>query len=69
VNTLEHVWGYFKKSADEDDKQHFFSLLDELRSAEDDTFDEITNEMKQFLQNLLQKYPSNYLSRSTFIKK
>lgn len=24
IITLEHVWGYFKKTADESDKQHFF---------------------------------------------
>lgn len=27
-NTYEHVWGYFKKTATAEEKQHFFVLLD-----------------------------------------
>ncbi len=68
-NTLEHVWGYFKKSADEVDKQHFFSLLDTLRESDEEYFDEVPYEIDLFLQFLLQKYPSEYLSRSTFIQR
>jgi uncharacterized protein YbgA (DUF1722 family) len=69
INTLEHVWGYFKKTADESDKQQFFSLLDELRDAEDEHFDEIPYEIQLYMHYLLHKYPSNYLKQSTFIKK
>nr|WP_276531327.1 DUF1722 domain-containing protein [Fictibacillus nanhaiensis] len=69
INTLEHVWGYFKKTADESDKQQFFSLLDELRDAEDEHFDEIPYEIHLYMHYLLQKYPSDYLKQSTFIKK
>jgi uncharacterized protein YbgA (DUF1722 family) len=68
VNTLEHVWGYFKKSADEEDKKHFFSLLNQLSESGTGTMDEIPNEMMHFLQYLLKKYPSEYLKQSTFIK-
>jgi uncharacterized protein YbgA (DUF1722 family) len=67
-NTLEHIWGYFKKSADESDKQHFFSLLATLRDSNEKYFNDIPYEIGLFLQFLLQKYPSDYLSRSTFIK-
>ncbi|MED1862649.1 DUF1722 domain-containing protein [Fictibacillus nanhaiensis] len=67
-NTLEHVWGYFKKSAEEVDKQHFFSLLDTLRKSDEEYYDEMPYEIHLFLEFLLQKYPSDYLSRSTFIK-
>jgi uncharacterized protein YbgA (DUF1722 family) len=69
INTLEHVWGYFKKTADDSDKQQFFSLLDELRDAEDEHFDEIPYEIHLYMHYLLQKYPSDYLKQSTFIKK
>ena len=68
INTLEHVWGYFKKEAEEVDKKHFFSLLDELKRVEDEHFEEIPYEIQLYLQYLLQKYPSDYLKQSTFIK-
>ncbi|MET3726687.1 uncharacterized protein YbgA (DUF1722 family) [Fictibacillus halophilus] len=67
-NTLEHVWGYFKKSAEEVDKEHFFSLLETLRELDEEYYDEMPYEIHLYLQYLLQKYPSDYLSRSTFIK-
>jgi uncharacterized protein YbgA (DUF1722 family) len=69
INTLEHVWGYFKNEAEEVDKKHFFSLLDELKRVEDEHFEEIPYEIQLYLQYLLQKYPSDYLKQSTFIKK
>ncbi|MDR7073511.1 DUF1722 domain-containing protein [Fictibacillus barbaricus] len=69
VNTLEHVWGYFKKSAEEEDKKHFFSLLHQLSASEIEKMDDIPNEMMLFLHYLLEKYPSDYLKQSTFIKK
>ncbi|WP_226536988.1 DUF1722 domain-containing protein [Fictibacillus halophilus] len=68
INTLEHIWGYFKKEAEEVDKKHFFSLLDELKRVEDEHFEEIPYEIQLYLQYLLQKYPSDYLKQSTFIK-
>ncbi|ANX14113.1 hypothetical protein ABE41_019040 [Fictibacillus arsenicus] len=69
INTLEHVWGYFKKEAEENDKKHFFSLLNELKELEVVEMDDIPYEMKLFLHYLLQKYPSDFLNQSTFIKK
>jgi uncharacterized protein YbgA (DUF1722 family) len=69
INTLEHVWGYFKKEAEEDEKKHFFSLLDELKDSENEVFEETPYEIQLYLQFLLQKYPSDYLKQSTFIKK
>jgi uncharacterized protein YbgA (DUF1722 family) len=69
INTLEHVWGYFKKEAEEDEKKHFFSLLDELKDSENEVFEETPYEIQLYLQYLLQKYPSDYLKQSTFIKK
>ncbi|RZT21226.1 DUF1722 domain-containing protein [Fictibacillus sp. BK138] len=68
INTLEHIWGYFKKEAEEVDKKHFFSLLDELKRVEEEHFEEIPYEIQLYLQYLLQKYPSDYLKQSTFIK-
>ena len=65
---MEHVWGYFKKEAEEDEKKHFFSLLDELKDSENEVFEETPYEIQLYLQYLLQKYPSDYLKQSTFIK-
>jgi uncharacterized protein YbgA (DUF1722 family) len=69
VNTLEHVWGYFKKSADDRDKHQFFTQLNELKSSNKVIIDEIPDKIMANLQYLLEKYPSGYLSRSSFIKK
>jgi uncharacterized protein YbgA (DUF1722 family) len=68
INTIEHVWGYFKKVADEPDKKQFFTLLDELKDAEDDYYDEIPYEIQLYLRYMMQKYPSDYLKHSTIIK-
>lgn len=59
ANALEHVWGYFKKSAEEDEKLTFLHLLKCYREGE------IQKErVLEYLQSLLRKYPNSYLQNS-----
>lgn len=68
VNTLEHVWGYFKKKATNDEKETFFSLLKQTKEAPQSTINR--NEMEEilfFIHVLLTKYENSYLQNSTFL--
>lgn len=59
ANALEHIWGYFKKSAEEDEKLIFLHLLKCYRDGE------IPKErVLEYLQSLLKKYPNSYLQES-----
>lgn len=61
VNALAHVWGYFKKSALEEEKRTFLVLLQ--------CYAEGTTKKEQvlaYLYELLKKYPNEYLKRSNF---
>ncbi len=55
-NTYEHVWGYFKKRAAEEEKQLFFVLLDQLTERQDDVL--------PYLKKLAEKYQIIYLLES-----
>lgn len=55
-NTYEHVWGYFKKTATAEEKQHFFVLLDQLTERQD--------EVLPYLKKLAEKYQIMYLLES-----
>ncbi|GFP77161.1 DUF1722 domain-containing protein [Clostridium fungisolvens] len=63
INTLQHVWGYFKKIADEQEKIRFFSCLKMYEN------DECTlQEVKEFLYELASKYNTKYLLDSFYFK-
>ncbi|UTC78811.1 YbgA family protein [Treponema sp. OMZ 799] len=64
INTLQHIWGYFKNSADEDEKTHFFYLMS--RYKENKIY---KNEVLSYLSTLLKKYPNKYLEASTIFNK
>lgn len=55
-NAYEHVWGYFKKVATIEEKQHFFTLLNQMT--------ETNNDALSYLKKLAQKYQTNYLLES-----
>lgn len=56
INTLQHVWGYFKKSATEAEKKRFFKLLEE----------KAFQKAKAYLRRLAEKYNEEYLLRSFY---
>ncbi|MBL4932519.1 UV DNA damage repair endonuclease UvsE [Clostridium paridis] len=58
VNTLEHIWGYFKTSATSQEKKHFFKLLSEKNLIK----------CKDYLYKLSYKYHEDYLLNSYFFK-
>ncbi|WP_377887433.1 YbgA family protein [Alkalihalobacillus sp. R86527] len=66
--TLEHMWGYFRKRADEDEKRVFFASMNEILDGEEELSEEDISQLKSLVTNLLKKYPSDYIDQSYFIK-
>ena len=62
TNALHHVWGYFKKNATKEEKNHFFEMIEEYHNNKYKKED-LINEVKY----LLKKYPNKYLEEYTFI--
>ncbi|MCQ6264886.1 YbgA family protein [Fictibacillus sp. WQ 8-8] len=72
LNTAEHVWGYFKKAAIQDEKQQFFELLENCSSLPDEFLlsrSESAKLLSYIKQTLLVSYPNPYLEQSTLLKK
>ncbi|TLS35829.1 DUF1722 domain-containing protein [Pseudalkalibacillus caeni] len=70
-NTLEHMWGYFKKVASGSEKEAFFNLLSRMHSCPDTYFslpDEVESVIA-FLNEMLDTYPNSYLSQSHILNK
>ena len=61
-NAILHVWGYFKKEANETEKQGLFVLLEEYREGKKNQ-----EAVIQYLNALLKRYPNEYLQESTFL--
>ena len=61
-NAILHVWGYFKKEANETEKQGLFALLEEYREGK-----KSQEAVIQYLNALLKRYPNEYLQESTFL--
>lgn len=57
-NAYEHVWGYFKKVATPEERQHFFTLLDQMTETDDQAL--------LYLKKLAEKYQIDYLLASHF---
>lgn len=56
TNTYQHVWGYFKKIATPEEKQHYLALLAQLAPEND--------QLNSFLKELAEKYQVAYLLKS-----
>jgi len=61
INTLRHVWGYFKKDISPEEKEIGLGLID---AYIDDKIDR--TQVKQFLANLALKYKKEYLLSSHY---
>ena len=61
-NAILHVWGYFKKEANETEKQGLFDILEEYMEGKKNQESVI-----QYLNTLLKRYPNEYLQESTFL--
>jgi UV DNA damage endonuclease len=63
VNALQHVWGYFKKVATEDEKVEFEKKLRDYASGS-----ESLSNLKEFLYKLSVKYQRAYLLKSYYFQ-
>ncbi|WP_429875174.1 DUF1722 domain-containing protein [Fictibacillus sp. NRS-1165] len=68
LNTAEHVWGYFKKAATQEEKNRFFYLLAPCRSIPGG-FLLSQPESAKLLSYISVSYPSPYLGNSALLKK
>lgn len=59
LNTFEHMWGYFKKQAEEDEKYRFFNKMDRLRQGMISP-----KAMIDELHRLAEKYEEKYILSS-----
>ena len=63
INTLQHVWGYFKKVASAEEKAAFEKKLRDYASGS-----EILSELKSYLHILSVKYDRKYLLKSYYFQ-
>lgn len=63
VNALQHIWGYFKKLAQAEEKALFLGLLGEYQQEKTEK-----DKVLAYLWQLLQKYPNTYLLNSTIFQ-
>ena len=61
-NAILQGWGYFKKEANETEKQGLFAVLEEYREGKNNQ-----EAVIQYLNALLKRYPNEYLQESTFL--
>lgn len=63
VNAYQHIWGYFKNEASQAEKEKFLKLIAQYQ-------DGIIKKEKvlAYLSTLLEKYPKQYLQKSTIFK-
>ncbi|MFC7371518.1 DUF1722 domain-containing protein [Fictibacillus iocasae] len=69
INTFEHIWGYFKKSASKEEKEAFFKALKQYRENGEAMSEKPPAELIDAVGRLLETYPSAYLENSAFLKK
>lgn len=62
-NAFQHIWGYFKKKATENERKDYMLLLDRYRFGQASKEDLITK-----TRDLLELYPNTYLQHSTLLK-
>ena len=61
-NAILHIWGYFKKDASIIEKQTLFDILNEYMDEKN-----TQKHVIEYINNLLKKYPNEYLEKSTLL--
>lgn len=61
INTLQHIWGYFKKNASKEDKNVFLMYLEKYVNDEIELY-----KVKTVLKEYAIKYESSYLLNSYY---
>ena len=64
TNTYQHIWGYFKKQATEEEKTKTFKLLEEFQADKEND-----ENLWKWLASLTVKYKQPYLLQSSLIVK
>ena len=64
INTLQHVWGYFKRVADEEEKAIILKLIEQYKEEKC-----AADEIKKLLHEYAVKYSVVYLLNSYFFSK
>ncbi|MCY3035590.1 MULTISPECIES: YbgA family protein [Aerococcus] len=64
INAYQHVWGYFKNRATDQEKADFIKLLSAYQKGEASQED-----LAQAVKDLLDIYPNTYLERSSLLDK
>ncbi|WP_213421473.1 YbgA family protein [Bhargavaea massiliensis] len=62
-NAVQHMWGYFKKQADESERQEYRILLERFSSGS-----AREEELLSFIRRLAEKYRAGYLLGSTILE-
>ena len=62
-NAFQHIWGYFKKQATDDERKDYMLLLDRYRFGQASKEDLIAK-----TRDLLERYPNTYLQHSMLLK-
>lgn len=62
INSILHIWGYFKKDASEVEKQGLFNILEKYMEGDADR-----EAVVEYINILLKKYPNKYLQESTLL--
>ena len=62
-NAFQHVWGYFKKKASEQECQNYMTLLERYRYGQSSK-----EELIAKTRDVLDRYPNTYLQNSTLLK-
>ncbi|KXA41382.1 YbgA family protein [Staphylococcus simulans] len=63
INTFDHMWGYFKKEADDTEKNRHQTLKADFESGKT-----TCEELLSFIYTLAIKYQSKYLLNSSILK-
>lgn len=61
INTMHHIWGYFKKVATNKEKLEFFNMIEKYNSNQIEL-----NKIKKLLKKYAVKYDSKYLLESYY---
>jgi len=62
INTYDHMWGYFKKISDKEEKTTYLLLKDQFLNDNIEP-----KELLHFIKFLSEKYQTNYILNSTII--
>ncbi|WP_280768120.1 DUF1722 domain-containing protein [Salipaludibacillus daqingensis] len=72
LNTMEHIWGYFKNKASCSEKNTFLSLISQCQHPftidEYDFFPKPVQQVIAYLSALLNKYPQPYLIKTSLFR-